>query len=149
LGAALVLLFAIDGEQTWSGYRILLQHWRTTGVVRDIRKRLQLVGAVIPELGTAEYVSTLRERAWTLFTEELYDEVAPGEIASGGIWSFGESEEGAPHSPWPIRWHRGFAALRSIHTCLDGIDSNEVSNVFGDLIAGITRMATTEDRHDD
>lgn len=148
LGAALVLLFAIEGEQTWSGYRILFQHWRTTGVVHDIRERLQLVGALIPELGTAEYVSTLQEHAWTLFSDELYNEVAPGEIASGGVWSFDESEEGAPHSPWPIRWHRGFAALRSIHTYLHGIDYNEVSNVFGDLIAGITRTTTTGDGYD-
>lgn len=49
LGAKLVLLFAIDSEQTWSGYRILFQHWRTSGVVQAIRERLQMVGAVIPE----------------------------------------------------------------------------------------------------
>lgn len=149
LGAALVLLFAIDGEQTWSGYRILFQHWRVTAVVRDIRERLQLVGAVIPELGGAEYYSTLRESAWTLFSEELYDEVAPGEIASGDIWSFDESEEGAPHSPWPIRWNRGFASLRSMHSKLEGIDSHEIASVFGDLIAGICRTATTQDMQDD
>lgn len=149
LGAASVLLFAIEGEQTWSGYRILFQHWRTTGVVRQIRERLQLVGAVIPELGAAEYFSALRESAWTLFSEELYDEVAPGEIASGDVWSFDDSEEGAPHSPWPIRWHRGFAALRSIHSRLDGIDPNEISNVFGNLTTGITRTVTIGDMGDD
>lgn len=149
LGAALVLLFALEGEQTWSGYRILFQHWRTTGVVREIRERLQLVAATIPELGSAEYFSDLRESAWTLFSEELYDEVAPGEVASGDLWSFDEPEEGAPHSPWPIRWHRSFAALRSIHTRLNGIDANEVTHVFGDLIAGITRTAATGEMHDD
>ena len=149
LGATLVLLFAIEGEQTWSGYRILFQHWRTTGVVRAIRERLQLVGAVIPELGSAEYFSTLRESAWTLFSEELYDEVAPGEIVSGAVWSFDDTEGGAPHSPWPIRWHRGFAAFRSLHTRLDGIDPQEVSNVFGPLITGITQTATTEGIHNE
>jgi hypothetical protein len=149
LGATLVLLFAIEGEQTWSGYRILFQHWRTTGVVREIRERLQLVGAVIPELGGAEYFSELRERAWTLFSEELYDQVAPGAIASGDIWSFDDSEEDAPHSPWPIRWNRSFAALRSIHTRLAGIDSKEVLTIFGDLIAGIARTTTKENMHDD
>jgi hypothetical protein len=149
LGAALVLLFAIDGEQTWSGYRILFQHWRTTGVVHDIRDRLQLVGAFIPELGGAEYYSTLRESAWTLFSEELYDEVAPGEIASGDIWSFDESEEGAPHNPWPIRWNRGFAVLSSIHSRLNGIDPREVESVFGVLIAGVNRMATTQEINDE
>ncbi len=149
LGATLVLLFAIEGEQTWSGYRILFQHWRTTGVVREIRHRLQLVGAVIPEIDAADYFAMLRESAWTLFSDELYDEVAPGEIASGNIWSFDEPDESAPHSPWPIRWHRSFASLRSIHTRLSGIDSNEVSNAFGDLIAGIARTAATEGMHNE
>lgn len=149
LGAVLVLLFAIDGEQTLSGYRMLFQHWRTTAVVRDIRERLQLVGAVIPELGGAEYFSALRESSWNLFSEELYDEVAPGEIARGDIWSFDETEEGAPHSPWPIRWSRGFAALRSMHTRLSEIDSGEVENIFGEFIAGISRATATQKMHDE
>jgi len=149
LGAVLVLLFALDGEQTWSGYRILFQHWRNTAVARDIRDRLQLVGALIPEIGGVEYFSNLRENSWNLFSEELYDEVAPGEIAQGNIWSFDESEEGAPHSPWPIRWNRGFAALRSLHSRLGAVDSEEVNSVFGDLNAGINSTIAIQDMHDD
>ncbi len=65
LGAALVLLFAIDSEQTWSGYRILFRHWRRSGVVPDIRERLQLVGAMIPDdQGRPAYLEGLRERAY-------------------------------------------------------------------------------------
>jgi len=149
LGAVLVLLFALDGEQTWSGYRILFQHWRNTAVARDIRSRLQLVGALIPEIGGVEYFSNLRENSWNLFSEELYDEVAPGEIAQGNIWSFDESEEGAPHSPWPIRWNRGFAALLSLHSRLGAVDSEEVNSVFGDLNAGINSTIAIQDMHDD
>jgi hypothetical protein len=140
LGANLVLLFALDGEQTWSGYRILFQHWHTTGVVHNIRERLQLIGALVPELDSAEYFSGLRERAWSLFAEELYDEVAAGEPAIGETWSFDDSDEGAPHFPWMIRWHRGFAALRSMHTRLEGVDSQEVEAIFGPLITGLTNI---------
>jgi hypothetical protein len=87
LGAYLVLLFAIDGEQPWSGYRILFRHWRTSGVVQKIRERLQMVGAMIPETDAAQHVAGLCESSYDLFTEELYDEVPPGEVA-GEQWNF-------------------------------------------------------------
>ncbi|WP_295436467.1 ArsA-related P-loop ATPase [uncultured Thiodictyon sp.] len=137
LGANLILLCAIDGDQTWSGYRILFRHWRTTGVVRDIRERLQLVGAMIPDVDGAAYFDGLRERSWNVFAEELYDEVAAGELAVGTTWSFDESDEGAPHYPWPIRWHRGFAALRSLHDRIESVDAREVEAIFGPVVEGV------------
>lgn len=143
LGAYLVLLFAIDGEQTWSGYRILFQHWRKSNVAQDIRERLQVVGAMIPETDAAEYFSGLRERGYDLFTEELYDEIPPGEVLVDG-WNFDESDEGAPHYPWAVRWHRGFAALRSLHTRLESIDAQEVRAVFGSLIDNLGCVVTVE-----
>lgn len=145
LAASTILLFAIDGDQTWSGYRILFKHWRTSGVVREIRERLQVVGAMIPEVGTDDYSHGLRERAWDAFSEELYDEVPAGAIATEDeIWSFDESDEGAPHFPWPVRWHRGFAALRSLHGKLTAIDAEEVQTIFGPLIDGLLPIIKTE-----
>lgn len=137
LGANLVLLFALDGDQTWSGYRILFHHWRTTGVVREIRERLQIVGALIPELDSINYTQGLREAAWSLFSEELYDELAAGCAVTDGVWSFDSVDEASPHYPWAIRWNRGFNSLRAIHSRLDGVDALEVSSVFGQLIDGI------------
>lgn len=138
LSASMILLFAIDGDQTWSGYQILFRHWRITGVVREIRERLQLVGAMIPEVGADDYFDGLRERAWDIFSEELYDEVPAGAISTeGGSWSFDEADEGAPHSPWSIRWHRSFAAFRSLHGRLSGIDGEDVYTIFGPLIDGL------------
>jgi hypothetical protein len=137
LGANLVLLFAIDGEQTWSGHRILFRHWRTTGVVREIRERLQLVGAMVPDVDGAAYFEGLCERAWDVFAEELYDEVPAGALAVDNTWSFDKSDEGAPHYPWPIRWHRSFAALRSLHERLRVVDALEVQAIFGPVIEGV------------
>jgi hypothetical protein len=143
LGAQLVLLFAIDSEQTWSGYRILFQHWRRSSTAQAIRECLQLVGAMIPETDAAEYFAGLRERGYDLFTEELYDEVPPGEVLVER-WNFDESDEGAPHYPWAVRWHRGFAALRSMHTRLESIDAQEVNTVFGSLIDNLAGVVETE-----
>lgn len=138
LAATTILLFAIDGDQTWSGYRILFRHWRMSGVVGDIRERLQIVGAMIPEIDTVNYLEGLRERAWVTFAEELYDEVPAGAIATEGqIWSFDETDEGAPHFPWAVRWHRGYAALKSLHGRFMDVAPEEVDAIFGPMIRGL------------
>lgn len=143
LGAGLVLLFAIDGEQTWSGYRILFEHWRKSGVAETIRERLQLVGAMIPELDEVNYFDGLRESGAALF-RDLYDEIPAGEVA-GQWWNFDEHDQGAPHYPWAIKWHRGFAALRSLHTRLAVVDGTEVSVIFGPVVSGVTDYVATDD----
>lgn len=148
LGANLVLLFAIDGEQTWAGYRILFNHWRRHGVAQDIRERLQTVGAMIPELGAAEYFDSLREHSYDLYSETLYDEIGPGELIADG-WHFDGSDDSSPHYPWAIRWHRGFSGFRSLHLRLNSIDQKEVDGIFGDLISNIKRLISQERNNQD
>lgn len=143
LGATLVLLFAIDGEQTWKGYQLLFDYWRRSGVAEDIRERLQLVGAMVPELGAKEYVDSLREQGCELFTEGLYDEVPSGESLAN-YWNFGEMDESAPHYPWAIRWHRGFAALKSLHQRFSEIDQDEVNSIYGELINGLNKVTIND-----
>ena len=145
LSASTILLFAIDGDQTWSGYRVLFNHWHKTGVVREIRERLQVVGAMIPETGTEEYYDGLLERAWDVFSEELYDEVPAGKISGEvSVWSYDQADESAPHYPWVVRWHRSFAVLKSLHGRLTDIDSEMVRAIFGSLIAGVELSIETE-----
>lgn len=136
LGANLVLLFALDGSQTWSGYRILFNHWLRMGVAEEIRKRLQIVAAMLPEIDRIEYLDSLRDASYDLFADALYDEVPAGELLSSA-WNFDAADDSAPHAPWQVKWHRSFAALRSLHGRLEGIDAQDVEAVFGDLIAGI------------
>ena len=134
LGARGVLLFAMEGEQTWTGYSVLFQHWLRAGVAQEIRGRLQLVGAMIPELGETEYLEALCQRAWDVFAQALYDEVPAGALASD-YFNFYDMDETAPHYPLPIRWHRSWAGLRSMHTRLSNVDAAEVLRVFGPVIA--------------
>lgn len=161
LGANLVLLFALEGSQTWSGYRILFEHWRRADVARLIRDRLKSVAALVPEVDRIDYLEGLRERAYQVFVDSLYDEIAPprpeaierekvgnrevwrvGEFIEG--WSFDEADEGAPHYPWVVHWHRSFAALRSLQGRLAVIDAQEVKSVFGPLIEGIIGILDSE-----
>ncbi len=140
LGADPVLLFATADEQSWSGYRILLQHWRTAGVAETIRERLQVVAAMVPEVDSVEYVQATREQSYELFLDEMYDEVAPGDTA-GRLWSFAESDASAPHYPCAVRWHRMFSGLRSLRGSLDDMESRDIELVFGSLIASLARLA--------
>ena len=135
LGAKLVLLFAVEGEQTWSGYRILFDYWNRSGVTEEIRKKLQVVGAMLPETGTKDSFEALRDRAYDLFLQ-TYDEIPPGEVGAD-LWTFEEMDETAPHYPWPILWNRGFASLRSLHSRLESVDPREVGLVFGPLLEGL------------
>ena len=149
LNASLILLFALEGDQTWSGYRILFRHWRIMGVARKIRERLQVVAAMAPEVDTEDYLVGLRERSWDLFTDELYDEIPANEsdiipaAANPGeqdAWNFDVADESAPHYPWAVRWNRGFAALQNLHGRLREVDRNEMQSVFGPVTEGVAGL---------
>lgn len=159
LGAKLVLLFALEGSQTWSGYHILFEHWQRAEVTVSIRTRLKSVAALVPETGQIEYLKGLRERAYLVYSDTLYDTIAPpppGDIQQDMVgnqqiwrvkslvegWNFDEADEGAPHYPWTVNWHRSFAGLASLQGRLTVINSEEVRNIFGSLIDGI--MGTIE-----
>ncbi len=137
LGASLVLLFAIDGSQTWTGYQVLFQHWNRAGKANEIRERLQFVGAMIPDdEGRLTYFDGLRERAWATFAE-LYDVIPPGE-STAERFNYDETDESAPHYPWPVKWNHTFAALQSLHARLEQVDADAVWSIFGDLIGQLT-----------
>ncbi|MFH0825547.1 MAG: AAA family ATPase [Pseudomonadota bacterium] len=144
LGVSLILLFAVNGDQTWNGYRTLFRHWRKTEAVRDIRERLQVVAALIPEEGSEEYRKSMNENAWSLFLEEIYDQLPA--IPAGGLepeegnepWSFGLADETAPHYPWRIYRHRGFAELKDLHSSVNWEDRQLITAVFGGLIGGLS-----------
>lgn len=133
LGANLILLFALEGSQTWMGYRILFDYWHTVGVIPEIRERLQMVCALIPETEREAYLQVMREKAWSLMSEACYEEIAPGaaEIAE---WSFDIDDEDAPHALWPIDWHRSFYVLPSLHDRLNGVALDEVKKAFGQFL---------------
>lgn len=153
MGANLILLFALGGEQTWNGYRMLFEQWQRAHVAEQIRERLRVVGAIVPELDRVTYLESLRESAYGIFADTLYDEIAPADPAAIGPtaggdgkwrvddlvegWNFDEADEGAPHSPWAVNWHRSFAGLRSLQGRLASIDAQEVQAVFGALIGGV------------
>lgn len=128
-----VLLFAIQSEQTWSGYRLLFDHWQRYSVAERIRERLQIVAALIPETDRDAYLTDFREHAWGLFRDHLYDELGAGEVDG---FSFDLNDSPAPHTPLPIYWHRGFASLGS----LVSLDPQLVTATAGGFLAGLDEL---------
>lgn len=143
LGAHTVLLFAIQGQQTWTGYQALFAHWQQRGVITEIRNRLQLVAGLVPDdERRLEYLGALRADAYALF-EDTYDQVGAGEISD---WSFEEDDDNAPHTPLPIRWNRGWYGLLSLQQRMVQVDENEVSAVYGTLLDFLDRALVQENR---
>ena len=147
LDASRIYLFALDSPQTWQGYRLLFQHWRHHGGAQQIRERLQIVGALIPTWHdrSPEAVNALREHAYDLFLETLYDQ-APGSSEEPGdashyslndFFSFDLKDRDAPHNPCCIRWNQDFAAIQSFYDRLDGMDSRLVDLVYGGLVSDL------------
>ncbi len=143
-----VLLFALDTDPTWTGYRLLFEHWGRTPAVRSLRERLQLVAALVPETDRQRYLNSLRHRAWELFRDHLYDEVPPGEEPTDDEddewFSFDLSEDGAPHAPIPIFWNRGLAALAHLYGSGD-LEPSLVDAAFGPFLDAVGQIVDTDE----
>jgi cellulose biosynthesis protein BcsQ len=134
LGASSILLFALDSAQTWDGYNILFNSWLKGEAVSEIRERLQVVGALIPELNPDEYINQFTEQSWDLFRENLYEAIPP-EKPEDEKFSFDKDDNVAPHYPRIIRWNRGFAALSNLYQPLQqqGV-KDQIQGIFGNFI---------------
>jgi hypothetical protein len=141
LGAASILLFSINSDQTWDGYKILFDSWLGNNAVQNIRERLQIAGALVPDTNSDDYIAGLCEKSWDLFTEKLYDPVSAGE-PEDEAFNFDKNDMDAPHYPKLVRWNRGFAALPNLYQPLGQKSVQEqVRGVFGDLIEYIEGIA--------
>ena len=139
LGARRVLLFSIDGTQTWQGYSVLFEHWQRYALTRELGNRLQVVAGLVPELNSKEYIKNLCEHAHMLFTRYLYEETPPTGITSE-YFNFEETDQSAPHYPWGILWNRSYEALYSLHGTVNLIEPNRAELAFGELLNGIKNL---------
>ena len=144
LGANIIYLFALDGLQTWTGYRLLFQHWLQHGVTQKIREQFQLVGALMPTWydQPQQAEAELKEQSYNLFLESLYDEQPAAIKTFDDLYpfSFALEDSSGPHFPLFIPWNQSFAAIQSHHARLEGVDSRLVELVFGELIADLKEL---------
>ena len=106
-----VLLFAGGTSQTWLAYRMLFSIWnREARVLEPFRDRLQVVAGLVPDTDTDAYLDRLRNDAYDLFADFVYEE----EPSSGALdiparldlFNFDRNDTTAPHFAIHVGWSR-------------------------------------------
>lgn len=140
LGAE-ILLFALNTDQTWAGYRLLLEHWHRTEAIRSLRERLHMVAALVAETDRGPYLEGFRQKSWDLLRDFAYDDIEPSTDTVQDTFSFDLAEDPAPHAPIPIYWNRGFASITNLHI----LDDTLVQASYGHFLECIDPLISLEE----
>ncbi|MBF0415848.1 MAG: AAA family ATPase [Magnetococcales bacterium] len=143
LGADTILMFAIQGQQTWTGYRTLFSYWQQLGAITKMRIRLQLVAGLVPDdERRPEYIAAICTSSYLLFAD-IYDNVSLGAVSG---WNYEEDDDTAPHAPLPIRWNRGWFGLLNLQQRMQQLDEDEVELVYGKLLGFLKNVLERENQ---
>lgn len=141
--ASTAFLFATDAAQCWQGYRSLFVHWQSRPqVARRVRERLKMVSALFPETDQAARGRRFLERSHLLFTETLYDEVAPGAAALGDteLFNFDVENSSAPHYPFRIKWNSRFQEFDPLQIPQGLFSEDDIRGAYGEFIDGVVQL---------
>lgn len=138
------LMFAVDTRQTWAAYRFLFEHWRSHPDIRDFRDRLWLIGSMVPRKDSEAYVEGLRDAAYKLFLETLYDQPpdASEDITdSASVFNFQPTDESANHYPREVLFDEGLVAFDPLSALQEG----PIGAAYGKLFDWFDRTFLPED----
>jgi cellulose biosynthesis protein BcsQ len=141
--ASTALLFATDAAQCWQGYRSLFVHWQSRPeVARRVRERLKIVSALFPETDQAARGRRFLERSHLLFTETLYDEVAPGvtELEDTELFNFDMENSSAPHYPLRIKWNSRFQEFDPLQIPQGLFSEDDIRGAYGEFVDGVIQL---------
>lgn len=133
------LMFAVDTPQTWTAYRFLFEHWRSHPDVRDFREKLWLIGSMVPRKDSETYVEGLRDGAYKLFSETLYDQPDAAEIVS--TFNFSPTDDSANHYPREVLFDEGLVAFDPLSELQEG----SISAAYGKLFDWFDRTFLSEE----
>jgi hypothetical protein len=136
LGAGLVCMFATNASQTWTGYRVLMEHWQRTGAVREIRSQLKCVGAASAMGDPADHTKSIRDSAWMVFQDHIYD-AEDGEEPADGWFNFDRAAKEGPHDPWMIQWAPRVSNFHRWQDVFGSVGETVIVGAFEPLIVGI------------
>lgn len=142
------LLFGIDSRQSWNGYETLFSFWKGRNeVVRNVRERVKIVQALLPEMDQINRADLFKQKAYDLFSKMLYDQVIDNEIDDNNIseFSFLENDDFAPHYPIKIKWDNRFQEFNPL-LIEKGIITKEYLNMcFGELIQWVDTVVVQKE----
>jgi hypothetical protein len=133
---AMTFLFARGGRSTWDGYRTLLSGWaRHPAVARDVRERIRVVAAQVPDHGRQDYIERLNQEAYDAFADTLYEVSGPdGDLEA---FNFDMKSIDAPHYPLRVNWHNALTEWDPHQT---QVSYDEVRGALGDFLDQATEL---------
>lgn len=132
------LMFAVDTQQTWSCYQFLFKHWALHPDRRAFREKLWVIGAQTPDTGRDDYLDGLRDNAWDLFRETLYD--APGDGLDPDVFFSPAGDSSGNHYPRPVFWQRALMAFDPLKEWTE----NDLTAAYGGFLAWFDRVLLEE-----
>lgn len=130
---AMNFLFAVGTRQTWDGYSTLFKAWSAhRSTATDVRQRLKIVAAQIPETNRADYLRRLTADAYATF-EPIYDEVGD-ELEA---FNFDIDASDAPHFPLPIYWSGEFQDWNPLAR---DVTPDQLRATFGEFVQQATSL---------
>jgi hypothetical protein len=153
-----VLLFAGATSQTWLAYRLLFSAWRRDrATVARFRDRLRIVASLVPETARGAYLERIRDNAFDLFSDFIYDTPLQDEDESidpegEDVFNFGVNSPDAPHVPLPIYWRRELVewepAARpepAILNAPEPLTPEQFNAAFGPFLRGVLALPYVAD----
>lgn len=112
--AALVLamgaetfMFAADTPQTWADYAQLFSHWKQHPKLNEFRRKLWMIGSMLPRKDPEARMAAMADSAWNLFSRYIYDAEIPesaDDSFKDDAYRFSAANKAANHFPKPIIW---------------------------------------------
>ncbi|MBF0394374.1 MAG: AAA family ATPase [Alphaproteobacteria bacterium] len=137
LGAR-VLLFGVDGSQTFDDYDLLLSMLANTFSPEsgntDLRSAFKMVHAKAPT--DPKDLPSFINKSWNLWVDHLYDEVGPD--AGSDVFAFDLLDESGPHFPLVIMGDPQFGRFDP-RFAAHHLQARTYDAAFGDFIAGVRR----------
>ena len=129
-----VLMFAVDTDQTWQGYRLLFSHWmERPRVLEAVRDKIVMVHALFPEDDQAANTRKFIEHSHDLFTSTVYE----NEEKAGDAFNFDLMDSDAPHYPRRVFWNRRFLEFSSGLVEDGTIGDDFIEATFGELFRSV------------
>ena len=105
-----------------------------------------MVHALFPEIDQLASADRFLEESYTLFTDTLYERIAPGAEIQAEVFSFDLKDEAAPHYPVRIRWHNSLQEFDPLLRSRYILDDALIAATFGDFLKRVeTDLGGTQD----
>ncbi|HEX8822090.1 MAG TPA: AAA family ATPase [Archangium sp.] len=129
------LLFGLNTSQTWTGYQILFESWRSNHErAKLFRENLKMVAGQVPETESSQYMSDFTTKSYSLFQQNLYDEAA---VENTSAFNYDVTDPEAPHVPFRINWFRALQQFDPVRNP-GALTKGQIDAAFGDFLKDAT-----------